>query len=89
MSIGATRGDILRLVLREGVRLAAVGIFVGLVVSVPIQRALHATLVGLGPLSPWALVVVPLGLVAVTIAACLAPAWRASLVDPTTVLRLE
>jgi ABC-type lipoprotein release transport system permease subunit len=45
--------------------------------------------VGLGPISPWIAVISSVGLVAVTIAACVAPAWRASLVNPTTVLRLD
>lgn len=89
MSVGAGRGDILRLVLREGLGLAAVGIVVGLMLSVPVERVFGAALVGLGPLSPWTLVIVPCGLALVTVAACLAPAWRASLVNPTTVLRLE
>ena len=89
MSIGASRADILRLVLREGANLAAVGVVLGLGLSVPVQRALSAVLVGLGPISPWILVIAPLGLVIVTIGACVAPAWRASMVDPTTVLRLE
>jgi len=46
-------------------------------------------LVGLGPISPWVVVIAPIALVIVTIGACVAPAWRASLVNPTTVLRLE
>jgi macrolide transport system ATP-binding/permease protein len=89
ISIGASRADILRLVLREGVNLSAAGVVLGLALSVPVQRALSAVLVGLGPISPWIVVIAPLGLVFVTITACVAPAWRASLVNPTTVLRLE
>jgi putative ABC transport system permease protein len=89
MSVGASRGDILRLVLRESLKLSALGIVLGVALSVPIQRFLGLALVGLGPLSPWTLVIVPCGLVLVTMAACLAPAWRASQVDPTMVLRLE
>jgi predicted permease len=89
MSIGASRADILRLVLREGANLAAAGIVLGLGLSLPVQRTLSAVLVGLGPISPWILVIAPLGLVIVTIGACVAPAWRASMVNPTTVLRLE
>jgi putative ABC transport system permease protein len=89
LSIGATRGDILRLVLREGLTLSGVGIAIGLMLGVPIHQSLGVALVGLGPLSPWTLVIVPAGLVLVTIAACLAPALRASRVDPTMVLRLE
>jgi predicted permease len=89
ISIGASRADILRLVLREGVNLAAAGIVLGMMLTVPVQRALSAVLVGLGPISPWIAVISSVGLVVVTIAACVAPAWRASLVNPTTVLRLD
>ena len=89
ISIGASRADILRIVLREGVNLAAVGIVLGLGLSLPVQRALGAVLVGLGPISPWIVVITALGLVIVTIGACIAAAWRASLVNPTTVLRLD
>jgi putative ABC transport system permease protein len=89
MSIGASRADILHLVLREGANLSALGIVLGLIISIPVQRTLSAVLVGLGPISPWIVVIAPLGLVFVTMAACMAPAWRASLVNPTTVLRLE
>jgi len=89
MSIGATRADILRLVMREGFVLAGIGILVGLVLSVPVQRALGAALAGLGPLSAWTLVVAPLGLLLVTMAACLGPAWRAAHVDAVEVMRVE
>jgi predicted permease len=89
LSVGASRADILRLVLREGANLAAAGIVLGLGLSLPVQRVLSAVLVGLGPINPWIVVIAPLGLVIVTIGACVAPAWRASLVNPTTVLRLE
>jgi ABC-type antimicrobial peptide transport system permease subunit len=89
MSIGATRGDVLRLVLRDGARLAAIGVFLGLTISLPARRALGAILAGVGPLSPWTLVVVPIGVMAVTLAACLVPARVAASVDPTQVLRLE
>jgi ABC-type antimicrobial peptide transport system permease subunit len=89
MSIGATRADILRLVMREGAVLAGIGILLGLLLSVPVQRALGAALAGLGPLSVWTLVIAPLGLLLVTMAACLEPAWRAARVDAVHVMRLE
>jgi putative ABC transport system permease protein len=89
ISLGATRRRILAMVMREGALLAAIGIGVGLGLSVPVRHALGTVLEGLGPLSPWALVVVPACLLVVTMSACLLPAWRASLVDPLTVLRLD
>ena len=89
MSIGASRADILRLVMKESLVLAATGIVLGLLLSVPVERTLSAALAGVGSLSAWVLVVVPAGLILVTMAACLGPAWRAAQVDPTLVLRLE
>jgi predicted permease len=89
MSIGARRRDIVRLVMREGLVLAALGILIGLALSVPVARALGAAMAGVGRVGPLTLVVVPLGLTAVILAACLGPAWHASRTDPTTVLRLE
>ena len=87
MAIGAGRRDILRLVLRHGLWLSGVGVVLGVLVSVPVFRLLSAGLAGLGPLSAWTLVLVPLALMAVTLAACLVPAIRASRLDPTTALR--
>jgi len=89
MAIGATPSDILRLVLKEATVLAAVGVVLGLLLSVPLARALSAGLSGVGSLSGWTLILVPAGLIIVTIAACVGPAWRASQVDPTLVLRLD
>jgi predicted permease len=89
MSIGASRADILRLVMKEGFVLAGVGVGVGLLLSVPVERALSAALAGVGSLSAWTLVLVPAGLVVVTMIACVGPAWRASQVDPTLVLRVD
>jgi putative ABC transport system permease protein len=89
ISVGARRTDILALVLGDGLRVAAAGILLGLLLSVPIRRLLSVHLVGVGPVSLWTFLVVPLALSLVAVMACLAPAWRASIVNPTTVLRLE
>ena len=89
LAIGATRGDVVRLVLRDGVVIAGSGIAVGLLLSVPLGRLLGTAFVGLGPLSPWVFALAPAAVVALTFAACLVPAWRSSMVDPIAVLRLE
>jgi ABC-type antimicrobial peptide transport system permease subunit len=89
VALGATRGAVLRLVLREGASIAAVGIAIGLVLSAPMSHLLRAAFVGLGPLSPWAFAIVPAMMLALTLTACLMPALRASMAAPVTVLRLE
>ena len=89
MAIGATRGTVMRLVLRDGITISGIGIAIGLMLSVPVGRLLGTAFVGLGPLSPWVFAIAPATVVALTIAACLTPAWRSSLVEPVAVLRLE
>jgi predicted permease len=89
MSIGARRADIVWLVLTDGFRLIAIGIAIGFAVAVPMRRLMSAGLVGVGPIDFWTLALVPLGLTTVALAACVVPAWRASLVNPTSVPRLE
>jgi ABC-type antimicrobial peptide transport system permease subunit len=89
MAIGATAFDVVRLVLRQGLVLSTAGTLLGLAASIPVFRLLAAALAGLGGISPWTLIVVPAGLVAVTLAACWLPARRAVRVDPTIALRVE
>jgi predicted permease len=89
LSIGASQADILRLVLKEGLVLAGIGVLFGMLLSLPVQRALGTALAGLGPLDTTTLALVPIGLIVVALAACLGPAWRASRVDPCLVLRLD
>lgn len=81
MAIGASRGQILRLVLRQGLTLSLAGAVLGLAVSVPLFRA------GLGTPDRKTLVLVPLGLMAVTLCACWIPARRATRIDPIATLR--
>ena len=89
MALGAQPGDVLRLVLRQGVVLALVGIGVGLAASLAITRLLASLLYGLTPTDPATFALVAIGLVTVTLVACLLPARRASRLDPMTALRLE
>jgi putative ABC transport system permease protein len=89
MAIGATRLDVLGLVLRQGLTLSTVGTLAGLAVSAPLFRLMASGLEGLGGLSYWTLAIVPVGLVAVTLAACWLPARRAARINPTMALRAE
>ena len=89
MAIGADRMAVLRLVLRQGFLLSLTGSAAGLALSIPIYRMMAAGLAGLGTLSPWTLVIVPLALIATTTLACYVPAYRASRIDPLIALRYE
>ena len=89
LALGAQSGDVLRLVLRQGVVLALVGIGVGLAASLAITRLLTSLLYGLTPTDPATFVMVAVGLGTVTLVACLLPTRRASRLDPMTALRLE
>jgi ABC-type antimicrobial peptide transport system permease subunit len=89
MAIGASRSRILRLVLKQGLSLALIGVAAGLSISIPLSKAMARGLAGLGDLSPWTLMIVPVTLLVATAAACYWPAWRASRIDPNVALRYE
>jgi len=86
-ALGAGRGDLIALVMREGLSLTIVGIIVGLLTASTVTPFLRNILFGLTPLDPVAFMVAPAMLVLVAIAACLVPALRAASVDPATTLR--
>jgi putative ABC transport system permease protein len=73
----------------EGLRPALFGLGLGLVVSVVATRVLQSLLFGTRPLDPVVLSGVIATLLAVAVLACLAPAWRASRLDPMQALRTE
>ena len=89
MAVGADGSDVLKMVLRQGLMLSMAGILVGGVASVAVAGLLTAGLVGLGTPNPATYVIVPIALIALTLAASYIPARRASVVDPLTALRYE
>ncbi len=93
MALGAARGTVLGLVLREVAWLALVGLVIGLVVGVPAAYALArmaaSQLFGLTPGDPLTVTGAVTGLALVTLAAGVVPARRASRVDPMLALRHE
>jgi ABC-type antimicrobial peptide transport system permease subunit len=82
IALGAGRRDVLWLILRQGLRLAALGIALGIVVTVVLTRFISAQLYGVSPADPLTLALVTLLLVVVAGAASLLPALRAMRVDP-------
>ena len=89
MALGAQRGQILGMVLRQGLALVAAGIAVGLAASLGLTRLLASQLWGVSANDSWTLAGVTAVLAATTLAACWLPARRAAKVDPMLALREE
>lgn len=88
-ALGATRADILALVLRQGMTLTALGAAIGLAGALAASRALVTLLFGVSRLDPVTYLGVVALLAAVSVIACWVPAWRAARVDPSITLRAE
>jgi predicted permease len=92
MALGAERGDVLRMVLAQGMRLAVAGIVIGIIAALSAGRLLSSfsrLLYGVGLGDPLTLITVSLALIGATLLACYVPARRASKVDPMITLRYE
>jgi len=89
MAIGAASGDVVRLVMRQGMSLVAIGIAIGLAGAFGASRIIRGVLYGGGENDPLTFVAVPLVLAAVAAVAIWIPARRASAMDPLLALRHE
>ena len=89
LAIGARPDSVVRLLMRDGVMLVAIGAGVGLLVAAAAARALQALLFGVTAFDPAAFVVAPLLLLAVGALAAFLPARRASRIDPARAFRAE
>jgi putative ABC transport system permease protein len=89
MALGAQTRDVLGLIIKQGMALALVGIFLGLLVSLALTRVLASQLYGVSSTDPWTFSAISLLLMLVAIIACYIPALRATKLDPLIALRYE
>jgi predicted permease len=89
VTLGARPGNIIGLVVRQGMQLAGIGIVVGLVVAAGLTRVMNSLLFGVSTTDALTFATVPALLAAVAFAATVIPAWRATRVDPMVALREE
>ena len=87
MALGADRGNVLRLIVRDGMRLVAIGIGIGMLLAFGATRLMAGFLFGVSPLDPVVFAAIPLGLAAATLVASYLPARKAAATDPLDALR--
>ena len=89
VALGARSGDIIGLVMRQGMELAGIGIVAGVVGAVALTRVMASLLFGISATDAVTFVLVPMMLAGVAFAATVIPAWRTTRVDPVVALRDE
>jgi ABC-type antimicrobial peptide transport system permease subunit len=89
MALGAARGSVQTLVLRQGLFLTAAGVGLGLLLSLPAGRLVRSSLFGVTPADPVTYLLIPAVLLLVALVSAWLPARRATRVDPVIALRNE
>jgi putative ABC transport system permease protein len=89
MALGAARGNVLQLVMRQGMSLVIIGLVLGILGALGLTRLLATQLFGVEPTDPATFTIVAVGLGLVALVATLVPAMRATRVDPLVALRQE
>jgi len=89
MALGARIGDVLRLVVADGMKPALAGIALGALGASFLAGLLSNLIYGVSPTDPMTFGVVALLVAAVALAACMIPAWQATRVEPVEALRSE
>lgn len=89
MALGAQRREVLLMIFRESLLIAALGLAVGIPASYAVAKTLRSMLYGLSPSDPLTISLAFGGIAVVTLAASFFPAYRAASIDPTRALRME
>jgi len=89
MALGANRAHVMKMITKQGMWLASVGVVIGLLLALGLVRVLSAVLIGVSGYDVGIFVLVPILLALVALLACYLPARRATKVDPLVALRYE
>jgi ABC-type antimicrobial peptide transport system permease subunit len=89
MALGARTGDVLKMTLTRGLRLALTGVFIGLGAGLALTRYVETLLFGVRPFDPLTFAGIALVLLSVALLACWLPARRATKINPMVALRVE
>jgi len=89
VALGATRSEVLGLIMRQGMKVAGIGLVIGLALSLVLTRAMKDLLVGVSTTDPVTLGITAAMLLMIAAAACFVPARRATHVDPVVALRFD
>jgi len=89
MALGADRADVMRLVMRDGIRMTAIGVGIGIVCALGLTRLIAKMLYGISATDPLTFLAISALLLLTAMAACYLPARRAMRVEPMAALRFE